>query len=470
LLKRPKSPSSDAGSLSLRALATLLLITWGAFSFGAVYPWAYWPLWIGCVVLAATGLLARQSARRNLSLAAAVGLVLAAIALQLLPIPIPTLRPISPSTDELLRQHVLGYGASVTAHPLSIAPSSTALALSAASALGLLLLGLTRVLTANDARRIAVGVTSIGLVMALVALAQKGLGITKIYGFWTPYQGGESAFGPFVNRNHFAGWMLMAVPLALGELCARIATGMRRVKPDWHSRFMWFASSEANRTVFVAFSVLVMAIALVFSLSRSGIAGLLLAAIVSGAFVISGPSTTLRRVLTAGYIGLLVFLAIGVAGTQLTARLGARELLDVGGRIGAWRDAWHIAQRFPLVGTGMDAYGTATLFYQTVVGPHYIEAHNDYLQLLAEGGVLVSVPAAILLIAIVATIRRAFRGNDEQGGEYWIRMGAVTGLVGIALQELSDFSLQMPGNAVLFVTLLTIASRYPRASARRVDI
>ena len=40
---------------------------------------------------------------------------------------------------------------------------------------------------------------------------------------------------------------------------------------------------------------------------------------------------------------------------------------------------------------------------------------------------------------------------------YWLRVGAVTGLVAIALQETVEFSLQMPGNAALCATLCGIA-------------
>ena len=96
---------------------------------------------------------------------------------------------------------------------------------------------------------------------------------------------------------------------------------------------------------------------------------------------------------------------------------------------------------------------------------HYIEAHNDYLQLLVEGGWLVTVPALVLLVLFVREVHRRFReGRDDRTG-YWIRLGAVTGLVAIACQEVVEFSLQMPGNAALFVLLCAVAVR--KASAKR---
>ena len=108
----------------------------------------------------------------------------------------------------------------------------------------------------------------------------------------------------------------------------------------------------------------------------------------------------------------------------------------------------------------------ATLFYQTVdlQTHHFAEAHNDYLQLLAEGGALVCIPAALAILAFAWTVRRRFREVPPDSSDYWIRIGAVTGIVAVALQEVSDFSLQMPGNAVLFVVLMALAVRHTSAN------
>ena len=95
---------------------------------------------------------------------------------------------------------------------------------------------------------------------------------------------------------------------------------------------------------------------------------------------------------------------------------------------------------------------------------HFAEAHNDYLQLLAEGGALVCIPAALAILAFAWTVRCRFLEVSVQSSDYWIRVGAITGILAIALQEISDFSLQMPGNAVLFVLLCGIAARQPSRS------
>ena len=103
--------------------------------------------------------------------------------------------------------------------------------------------------------------------------------------------------------------------------------------------------------------------------------------------------------------------------------------------------------------------------------PHFAEAHNEYLQLAAEGGVLVCVPIVAALVVFVAGVRRRFREAPKDGTTYWLRVGAVIGLLCIALQSLVEFSLQMPGNAVLFALLAAIAiHRSPHLVPRRAPI
>ena len=138
---------------------------------------------------------------------------------------------------------------------------------------------------------------------------------------------------------------------------------------------------------------------------------------------------------------------------------GDRTSLDsVGGRTTIWRDTVAIARRSPLTGTGLNSYGTATIVFQT--GPrqnHNQEAHNDYLQLAAEGGLLLCAPVAAAVLALVVLVRRRFREAPRTGTTYWLRVGAVAGLVSIAAQATFEFSLQMPGNAALCAVLIAIA-------------
>src|SRR5205823_13523701 len=94
-------------------------------------------------------------------------------------------------------------------------------------------------------RRFVEALTAFGAVLALIGFVQKSLSSRFLYGFWE-LEIGRTPFGPFVNRNHIAGWMVMALPLALALLVAGIDRSMQKLKTGWRYKVLWFASPEAN--------------------------------------------------------------------------------------------------------------------------------------------------------------------------------------------------------------------------------
>ncbi|MGE5359636.1 MAG: O-antigen ligase family protein, partial [Bacteroidales bacterium] len=263
----------------------------------------------------------------------------------------------------------------------------------------------------------------------------------------------------FVNRNHFAGWMLMALPLGLGYFFALVARGMRGVKPDWHHRLLWFASPDASRVVLVGFGLAVMGVSLVLTFSRSGITCFTIALLLSGVVAIRHQARGSNRAVASTYLVLVFVVAVGWAGLDAVAARFERLGADYAQRTEIWANTLDVFRDFPVLGTGLDTLGTAMFVYQTSQPEsHIVEAHNDYLQLLAEGGIALAAAALALLALFVREVRRRFRDDTPDEGTYWIRVGAVTGLVAIALQETVEFSLQMPGNAALFAALAAVAA------------
>jgi O-antigen ligase len=130
-------------------------------------------------------------------------------------------------------------------------------------------------------------------------------------------------------------------------------------------------------------------------------------------------------------------------------------------RFDLWRDTAAIVRDFRWFGTGLNTYGVSTLVYpMTDSARHAMEAHNDYLQILSEGGIALSLAAAFVVVQLARAIRAAF-AEPQTLSLYWVRTGATLGLVAIAIQELTDFSLQLPGNAVLFAVLAAVAMHRP---------
>jgi O-antigen ligase len=158
---------------------------------------------------------------------------------------------------------------------------------------------------------------------------------------------------------------------------------------------------------------------------------------------------------------LILFGAVSIAwagADAIATRLSTWQDDSLYGRVAVWRDARTLVRQFPLTGTGLNTFGVAMLFYQTThLQELYAEAHNDYLQVAAEGGALIGIPALALIVVTWAEVRRRLRGLPRGSSAHWIRAGAITGLLAACLQDAGEFSLQMPGNAALFCVLAAIA-------------
>jgi len=456
------------------AFAIVGLLALGALSFGAVYPWAYWPLAAGCAAIGVWCIRATRALReprpRRLSIALAV--VAAAIAIQLLPLPYGWFKALTPSADGLLSKLEVGWALQPPAwHALSISPGGTLTALLLFVAFGILLVGLMRAVAYMPLDWLVNQVVMFGLVMALIGIVQRvigGAGDVPVYGFWRP-SGPATPFGPFINRNHFAGWMLLVLPLAVGIASDRAQQARGPFSEGLKSWLNWLMTPDASRFVFATVAILIMALALVLTGSRSGLGSFVVAMAVLAFLAARRARGRTRRLLPALCLGLMIIGAIGWAGVDRTVARFENSSAEFQERTKAWADTIHIARDFPLAGIGFGGYGQAMLFYQTAARHSiYLQAHNEYLQILAEGGVLVAVPILIALGLIVSDIRHRMRGGDEPS-TYWLRAGAVAGLVGIATQSLLDFSLQMPGNAMMCIVLVAIALHRPSAThAHRV--
>lgn len=442
-------------------------IAWGGLAFGAVYPWAYTPLLLCAGGSAAY--MARQApwcVRRNAGIAVGLAAFALACLVQLVPFGVGILARVSPNLPSLLASYVVGFSpaASGARHALTVSPRATLTALIFEVTFGSLLVTLAATLNRRAIATCIRGIAGIGTVMALVGIVQEPFFTGKIYGFWTPIaRGNLEVFGPFVNRNHFAGWMLMALPLTLGYLASRVNRQSPSVRPGARARLVWLSSPEASEIVMLGAAALMMALSVAMTRSRSGLLGLSAVVLLTALWTARSSGGVHRMALGLFGVFILAF-SVWWAGPDPTAVRFANFGPAFGQRAEFWRDAWHIGGRFLLTGTGLNTYGIATLFYQTTnLGEHAAQAHNDYLQVFAEGGLLLCIPAATIVGILVGQIRSRLRDDRPGGSMIWIRRGAITGLIAIALQEVADFSLQMPGNAFLFVVLTAVALASPDA-------
>lgn len=386
-----------------------------------------------------------------------------AIGVQLVPLPYSILEAIDPHAAGLRGALWLVPPSAIAdrrALPISIVPRDTIAALGIFAASALLFWTCRRICEAGGAGRIVRATAFIGLIASVAAIVQRAQNSELLWGIWRPLETGARPYGPFVNRNHFATWLVMACPLVFGYLLARAPS--RSPSPLLAQRIVTSLKQLGSVRIWLVASVCVMTLALLISTSRSGLIGLMCALTVSSLLARERAGPAIRR-WTALQAVLLVLVAVSFANFDTLMDRFDQTLRPVGagrGRRAVWADALRVIRDFPVTGTGAGTFGTAVVVYQTAEPGYSIgNAHNHYLQLAAEGGLLLGVPAALAIGAFVALFRR--RLAQDAGPNYLVRVGAVSGIAAVLLQSFWETGLRMPANAMLLAVLAAIATHAP---------
>ena len=123
-----------------------------------------------------------------------------------------------------------------------------------------------------------------------------------------------------------------------------------------------------------------------------------------------------------------------------------------------WLDTLQMIKTYPITGTGL---GTFTTVYPTYAQSEELfgltYSHNDYLQVLSDGGLVAGIIVVVFIAIILRAISRGLRARDPMLGGMSLAAGA--GIIAIAIQSLSDTDLQIPSNALLFLVLTAVVSR-----------
>ena len=356
----------------------------------------------------------------------------------------------TPGAAAFVRLMIVGAGGPAQAQPISLDASATLLALLLDAALALVFWSTQRALRDGGQRWLARAIATIGLLVAPLCVAHHLNLIPGLDGMYPAIRRDLRPWGPFVNRNDFAGWMVLATGLTIGYLVTRLEAHHHGHEPFDPDR----AFDATGTRLLVALCLMIGGIML--SLSRSGLLGLVVGTIV---FVGSGHG----RLAPGRRRNLVVVVVVMIAAGALFANVGAlssrlQDAMSEGmtGRFAVWKQTWPMVVDFWTVGAGVGAYARVMVLYQTSTRLITIaHADNELLQLAAEGGLLVGLPAATLLVAFVTTVVRRMRADRTR--MFWIRAGAVSGLSAIAAQNLVEMTLRIPATGLLAVILAAIA-------------
>jgi O-antigen ligase len=307
-------------------------------------------------------------------------------------------------------------------------------------------------------------VIGIAVASALFGLTRKTM--QHDAGFILPHLMPGFGYGQFINNNHFAFLMEMALGLLLGLV---IAGGVRR-----------------DRLLIYLGLALLLGMSLVLSNSRGGILSML-CQIIFAAVLFPTVRSVRERMPTRGAIKwsqqlvgslvvrtllivcLIITVSIGIVWVGGDSLLGRLEVVpaeissrEAGARWGErridiWRATWQLIQANPVAGVGMGGYWTAITQFHDASGEMTPQrAHNDYLELLASGGLIGVALGAWFVGGLISPVRRRLRLPDNFRRA--ATCGALIGFAGVAVHSFVDFGLHITINAVVLLALLVIAT------------
>jgi O-antigen ligase len=436
-------------------VALMLLAAFMLASIGERYTWPMLPVLIGTAVvfLLSGARVGADPLTRSLDfiLIAALGV----IALQMIPLPLAIVRIVSPSTPAV--QDVYALQPFASWRPLSIHPAAThsgfALAFAAA-----LMFWTSREAFSRGGSRVATRVLAwIGFGCALVSLAQRATAPKTVLWKWSVPDPRAVPFGFFVDRNQLAMWLILAISLVVGYVAMHVHARMRDGMAA-NPRGVLVALSDAGPLTILGCAG-VMVLTLAATLSRSGFLGIIGAALV-GASLSRGDR---KRVF---WIGAAAAVALGAVAASLNLEgfaqrvvttIGGSEL-DTTGRLTIWRETLRIVRDFPLLGTGVGTFAdTMFVYQQTAREVLFNNAHNEYLQLLTEGGAVLLILGLTGLVFLVKAARARLAG--DAGAHRFLRVGACAALTGVAVQSIWEAGLRAPANLLLAAIVAAIAVR-----------
>jgi O-antigen ligase len=291
--------------------------------------------------------------------------------------------------------------------------------------------------------------------LLLVAFGEAALG-------WIHYisaAGASPASGTFINRNHFAGMLEMSLPFAVMYAAAAL------VRDRGSGPLPTASALRASLGMGLA-TVILMGI--VFSFSRSGfsaaLAGILAMVALGGGRSLSPQARKAAVVLILTAVVAAFFLLPPDAFIRRFADISSLEEVRSQDRFELWSETWNLVKDYPLVGCGLGAYRTAFLEFKITM-PMVLDdhPHNDYLQCLAEMGILGALIVAIVAVGFVrsALVARIRHQNSEGR---CLAIACFGAMFSIALHSITDFNLYLPANAMLLAWVAGIASGLEAAS------
>ena len=350
------------------------------------------------------------------------------------PLPLGILRLVSPARAELT-EAIAHAAPAVNFAPLSVAPFATFEQLFRYIAYIAVFLTIRELSWRFDRHTWLI---VLPLVIMAAAEAAAGIAQTHQTGF---------ARGTYVNRNHFAGFLELALPFAVAY---SVMTLRRRRGP--------LPLRQALIACLAIATAALLFMGVVDSLSRMGFLASLAGLMAVALFSIPGRKRPMLALITVAVIAAAIWLPSDALIRRLT-NLRVPGEISTTTRLNIWADTYRLIKAYPAFGCGAGAYESAMHRYQTAAPLNTVDyAHNDYLQLLAELGIPgVVILGAGLFALVKKNIRDARRLSDSE--DRYLSIAALGAIVAILVHSAADFNLYIPANALAVAWIGGIAAR-----------
>jgi tetratricopeptide (TPR) repeat protein len=218
-------------------------------------------------------------------------------------------------------------------------------------------------------------------------------------------------------------------------------------------------------------------VAITFSLSKMGFFAMLGSLFVMGwvGFSVRGSRST-RWGAIATLAGVILLLAIFLPTPELKMHIAEAAVDSTGeGRFPIWKDTAHLIAAYPLFGCGLGGFYHGFLRYQgSQLNLAWFQAHNDYLQSLAELGIVGFLIPATFVVAVLARALKAIASRSVAREKRFVALACVGGLSAIAIHSFTDFNMYIPANAIVFWWICGIAvslddSVRPESRSTQID-
>lgn len=260
-------------------------------------------------------------------------------------------------------------------------------------------------------------------------------------------------FGPYVNHNHFAGLMEMILPLSLAMLL--YMKPHIRYESTFREKFVDFFDLQGIYShMLFFFSTGLIALAIIMSLSRSAVISVSFAIIVYTVMLFARGKTK-NRALFYVILFSLILLSINWFGWDRSFyRFGSIED-DFDGRMKIWEDSAKIINKHMITGVGFGNFRAIYPRYRSISSENevsYLFAHNDYLELFIEGGII---GAGLVLWFLVEIFKNSFRIYQKRRERYsiYLFLGSFTGVLAMLFHSFTDFNLHIGANGLYFFIL-----------------